>query len=61
MTPTNYRAGGANTDIRFAIGECSLGSILVAQSERGICAILLGDDRNALVRDLQDKFPRASL
>ena len=61
MTPTNYRAGGANTDIQFAIGECSLGSILVAQSERGICAILLGDDPSALVRDLQDKFPRASL
>lgn len=61
MIPTNYRAGGAHTDIRFAIGECSLGSILVAQSDRGICAILLGDDPNALVRDLQDKFPRANL
>jgi AraC family transcriptional regulator, regulatory protein of adaptative response / methylated-DNA-[protein]-cysteine methyltransferase len=61
MTPTNYRAGGAHTDIRFAVGECSLGSILVAQSERGICAILLGDDPSALVRDLQDKFPRANL
>jgi AraC family transcriptional regulator, regulatory protein of adaptative response / methylated-DNA-[protein]-cysteine methyltransferase len=61
MTPTNYRAGGANTKIRFAIGECSLGSILVAQSERGVCAILLGDDPNALIGDLQDKFPRADL
>jgi AraC family transcriptional regulator of adaptative response/methylated-DNA-[protein]-cysteine methyltransferase len=61
MTPTNYRAGGANTEIRFAIGECSLGSILVAQSERGVCAILLGDDPNALIRELQDKFPRADL
>ena len=61
MTPTNYRAGGANTDIRFAIGECSLGSILVARSERGVCAILMGDDPDALVRDLQDKFPRSNL
>ena len=61
MTPTNYRAGGANTEIRFAIGECSLGAILVAQSERGVCAILLGDDPDALVRDLQDRFPRAKL
>src|SRR5918992_5835550 len=61
MTPTNYRAGGANTAIRFAIGECSLGSILVAQSERGVCAILLGDDPEALVRELQDRFPRAML
>ena len=61
MTPTRYRAGGVNTEIRFAIGECSLGSILVAQSDRGICAILLGDDPDALVRDLQDRFPRARL
>ena len=61
MTPTNYRAGGANITIRFAVGECALGSILVAQSERGICAILLGDDPDALVRDLQDRFPRARL
>jgi len=61
MTPTNYRAGGANTEIRFAIGECSLGAILVASSERGICAILLGDDADILARDLQDRFPRATL
>lgn len=61
MTPTNYRAGGAKTEIRFAIGECSLGSILVAHSERGVCAILLGDDPNELARELQDRFPRASL
>jgi AraC family transcriptional regulator of adaptative response/methylated-DNA-[protein]-cysteine methyltransferase len=61
MTPTEYRAGGSNTDVRFAVGECSLGSIVVAQSARGVCAILLGDDPNALVRDLQDRFPRATL
>jgi AraC family transcriptional regulator of adaptative response/methylated-DNA-[protein]-cysteine methyltransferase len=61
MTPTDYRAGGANTEIRFAVGECSLGSILVAKSERGICAILLGDDPDGLVRDLQARFPRARL
>src|ERR1051325_3408712 len=57
MTPSSYRAGGAQTDIRFAVGECSLGSILVAQSGRGICAIFLGDDPDALVRELQDQFP----
>jgi len=61
MTPSNYRGGGAQTDIRFAVGECSLGSILVAQSERGICAIFLGDDPDALVRELQDQFPNANL
>lgn len=61
MTPTRYRAGGAQTEIRFAVGDCSLGSILVAQSERGICAILLGDDPDSLLKDLQDRFPRAGL
>jgi AraC family transcriptional regulator of adaptative response/methylated-DNA-[protein]-cysteine methyltransferase len=61
MTPTDYRAGGANADIRFAIGECSLGSILVAKSEKGVCAILLGDDPETLVRDLQERFPRGNL
>jgi AraC family transcriptional regulator, regulatory protein of adaptative response / methylated-DNA-[protein]-cysteine methyltransferase len=61
MTPSRYRAGGENTDIRFAVGECSLGSILVAASPTGVCAILLGDDPDALVRDLQDRFPRAHL
>ncbi|TXL68543.1 bifunctional DNA-binding transcriptional regulator/O6-methylguanine-DNA methyltransferase Ada [Zeimonas arvi] len=61
MTPTVWRAGGANTEIRFAIGQCSLGAILVAASERGVCAILIGDDPEALARDLQDRFPRAAL
>ena len=61
MTPSNYRAGGSQTNIRFAVGECSLGSILVAQSDRGICAILLGDDPDSLVRELQDQFPKGNL
>lgn len=61
MTPSHFRAGGVCTDIRFAIGECSLGSILIARSDRGVCAILLGDDPDLLVRDLQDTFPHANL
>jgi AraC family transcriptional regulator of adaptative response/methylated-DNA-[protein]-cysteine methyltransferase len=61
MTPSSYRAGGSQTEIRFAVGECSLGSILVAQSDRGICAILLGDDPDSLVREVQDQFPKANL
>jgi AraC family transcriptional regulator, regulatory protein of adaptative response / methylated-DNA-[protein]-cysteine methyltransferase len=61
MTPTRYRAGGTDTRIRFAVGECSLGAILVAQTDRGVCAILMGDDPDALVRDLQDRFPQAEL
>jgi AraC family transcriptional regulator of adaptative response/methylated-DNA-[protein]-cysteine methyltransferase len=61
MTPTEYREGAPAAEIRFAVGACSLGSILVAASERGVCAILLGDDPQALVRDLEDRFPRARL
>jgi len=61
MTPKAWRAGGKGTQIYFALGICSLGDILVAQSEKGICAILLGDDANQLLQDLQDKFPQAEL
>jgi AraC family transcriptional regulator of adaptative response/methylated-DNA-[protein]-cysteine methyltransferase len=61
MTPTEFRDGGKNATIRFAVGECSLGSILVAATDIGVCAILLGDDPEALVRDLQDRFPSAQL
>jgi AraC family transcriptional regulator of adaptative response/methylated-DNA-[protein]-cysteine methyltransferase len=61
MTPTEYRAGGASMEIRFAIGECSLGSILVAATARGVCAILLGDDPDELAHDLERRFPRAQL
>jgi len=59
MTPTAFRAGGDGATIRFAVGECSLGSVLVAASDKGVCAILLGDDPDALARDLQDRFPKA--
>ncbi len=61
MRPTSFRSGGEGASIRFAVGECSLGSILVATSDRGVCAILLGDDPDELVRDLQDRFPKARL
>lgn len=61
MKPSDYRAGGAKTDIRFAVAQCSLGAILVAQSSRGVCAILLGDDPEALVHELQDIFAHANL
>ena len=61
MTPSRFRAGGALATIRFAVGECSLGSILVAATDKGVCAILLGDDPELLVRDLQDRFDRAEL
>ncbi|RRV48115.1 bifunctional DNA-binding transcriptional regulator/O6-methylguanine-DNA methyltransferase Ada [Pseudomonas sp. p106] len=61
MRPRQYRAGGAGMAIHFAVGQCSLGAILVAQSEKGICAILLGDAPEALLEQLQDQFPNARL
>ncbi len=59
MKPGDFRRRGHNNCIRFAVGECSLGSIVVAQSNRGICAILLGDDPDQLLQDLQRQFANA--
>jgi AraC family transcriptional regulator of adaptative response/methylated-DNA-[protein]-cysteine methyltransferase len=61
MTPTQYRAGGSNEDIRFAVGQSSLGAVLVASSKKGVASILIGDDPDELMRDLQDRFPKARL
>jgi AraC family transcriptional regulator, regulatory protein of adaptative response / methylated-DNA-[protein]-cysteine methyltransferase len=61
MTPTQYRSRGVGVQIRFAVGACSLGHVLVAQSERGICAIALGDDPGVLLQQLQDQFVNAAL
>ncbi|MFD1711024.1 bifunctional DNA-binding transcriptional regulator/O6-methylguanine-DNA methyltransferase Ada [Ottowia sp. GY511] len=61
MLPRAYQAGGAGAVIRFALGDCALGAILVAQSQLGLCAILLGDEPDQLLRDLQDQFPKAEL
>jgi AraC family transcriptional regulator of adaptative response/methylated-DNA-[protein]-cysteine methyltransferase len=61
MTPRAFRNGGLDVEITFAIGACSLGAVLVARSKKGICAILLGDNRDALTRDVQDLFPKAKL
>ena len=61
MTPTDYRRGGTGATIRFAVGECSLGAILVAATPKGVCAISLGPDPDDLVRQLQDRFRTAEL
>lgn len=61
MLPSTFRAGGSGTAIRFAIGACWLGSILVASSEKGVCAIFLGDEPQELARHLQKQFPKAEL
>jgi len=61
MTPRAFRAGGAQETVRFALGQCSLGAILVAATERGVCALYLDDDPAALVRELERSFPAAEL
>lgn len=61
MTPSDFRSGGAGQVMQFAIAACSLGSVLVAASDKGVCAILLGADPETLRRELQDMFPRARL
>ena len=61
MAPTAFRRGGAGETIRFAVGACSLGAVLVAATAKGVCAITLGDEPDTLVRDLEDRFPRAEL
>jgi AraC family transcriptional regulator of adaptative response/methylated-DNA-[protein]-cysteine methyltransferase len=61
MKPKDFQAGGTGAAIRFALGACSLGAILVAATAKGVCAILLGDDPAALLRELQDRFPKAEL
>lgn len=61
MKPTSFRDGGKDIQIRFAVGECHLGSILVASSDIGVCSIELGDDPDSLVYELQDRFPNAKL
>ena len=61
MTPSRFRAGGSNEEIRFAVGQSSLGAILVASSAKGVVAVLIGEDPDRLARDLQDRFPKARL
>jgi len=61
MTPKAYKKGGANETIRFAVAQSSLGAVLVAATEKGICAITIDDDADTLVKDLQDRFPKAEL
>ena len=61
MTPKNFRSGGTGEVIRFAVGECSLGLILVAVSQKGVCAIFLGDDPAQLRQNLRHRFPNAQL
>ena len=61
MRPAAFRSPGTGAHISYALGQCFLGVILVAASAKGICAILLGDDPQALVHDLAARFPKAAI
>jgi AraC family transcriptional regulator of adaptative response/methylated-DNA-[protein]-cysteine methyltransferase len=61
MTPSTYKTGAVDVDIRFALGMSSLGAVLVAKTAKGICAILLGDDADAMILELKGRFPRATI
>jgi AraC family transcriptional regulator of adaptative response/methylated-DNA-[protein]-cysteine methyltransferase len=61
MKPMEYRSGGINTEIRFAVGDSSLGKVLVASTERGVCAIFLDDAVEPMVEELKRRFPKAKL
>lgn len=59
MAPLAYRRGGEGMEIRWSISETALGLALVAVTARGVCAVLLGDDADALEAELRAEFPRA--
>lgn len=61
MSPLTYQRGGAGLDIRYTIVETRLGKTLIGATERGICAIALGDKENKLEQELQHEFPAANL
>ena len=61
MTASQFRRGGAATVVTWTTGDCALGRCLVAQSERGVCAVLPGDNDAALLDDLRRRFPNAEL
>jgi AraC family transcriptional regulator, regulatory protein of adaptative response / methylated-DNA-[protein]-cysteine methyltransferase len=61
MKPSRFRKGGVSETIRFAIGQCSLGAIIIAAADKGLCHIAIDDDPDLLLRELQDRFPKAEL
>jgi AraC family transcriptional regulator of adaptative response/methylated-DNA-[protein]-cysteine methyltransferase len=61
MTPATYRRNGAGAKITFAVAECELGWLLVAATEKGICAVRLGANANELELGLRNEFSAAQI
>ena len=61
MTPASYRKGGAGATIRYTVAPSALGSLLLAATHKGICAVKLGDTPETLIAELYAEFPAANL
>jgi AraC family transcriptional regulator of adaptative response/methylated-DNA-[protein]-cysteine methyltransferase len=61
MKPTAYLRRGKGENLWYGMGRSSLGQVLVAATQRGICAILLGDSKAELLEDLKSRFSEATL
>ncbi|MEO6249350.1 MAG: methylated-DNA--[protein]-cysteine S-methyltransferase [Luteimonas sp.] len=61
MTPADYRRGGAGAELRYTTLATALGQLLVAATERGICAVSIGNDDDALLTELRTEFPQARI
>jgi AraC family transcriptional regulator of adaptative response/methylated-DNA-[protein]-cysteine methyltransferase len=61
MTPATYRKGGSGSSIVYSIGDSSLGRLLVAATDHGICSISMGTNDRDLIEALRIEFPRANI
>lgn len=61
MTPGEYRRGAAGVPVSYSVHSTRFGQVLVASTQKGVCAVLLGDDSEQLIRDLSAEFPAAVL
>ncbi len=61
MRPERFRKGGLGESIRFIVADCPLGRVLVAATERGLCAVTLGDNAGVMERELRERFPAAEI
>jgi AraC family transcriptional regulator, regulatory protein of adaptative response / methylated-DNA-[protein]-cysteine methyltransferase len=61
MRPERFRKGGLGEQIRYLVSDCSLGKVLVAATERGLCAVTLGDNARAMECELRERFPAAEV
>lgn len=59
MTPKTYAKKGANMTIEYTVADCALGKLLVARTNKGVCAVTFGDNENALIENLKTEYKNA--